>query len=131
MAGDTVDSKVIRNNPGRYAVTLQNRSDGTGESAVTKVDVSTLLNAAGLAGTYTVVERIDYAVWGFDYVLLTWDANTDDELATLSGNGFIDWTFEGGNPDPKSTGSVGDIKLTTAGGASGSGYDITLRLKVK
>jgi hypothetical protein len=129
---DTVDTKVIRNAGGHYTVVLQNRSDGTGESGVVKVDVSTLLNAAGAAATYTSIERIDFSVWGFNYVLLAWDANTDDEIATLGpGAGHFDWTYEGGATDPKSTGTVGDIKLTTSGGAAGSGYDITMRLKLK
>jgi hypothetical protein len=128
---DTVDTKVIRNSKGHYTVTIQNRSDGTGESDVTKVDISTLLNSAGAAATYTSIERIDYAVWGFNYVLLEWDHTTDDEIATLAGVGSIDWTYEGGNKDPQSSGGTGDILLTTSGTTANSGYNITIRLKLK
>ncbi len=128
---DTVDTKVIRNATGHYTVVLQNRSDGTGESDVTKVDISTLLNAAGQTATYTTIERIDWAVWGFNYVLLEWDHTTDDEIATLAGVGSLDWTYEGGNVDPRSSGGTGDILLTTSGTTANSGYDITIRLRLK
>lgn len=128
---DTVDTKVIRNENGRYTVRLQNQSDGTGESGVTKVDVSTLTSTNGVAATYTTIERIEYSVWGFNYVALFWDATADDEIATLSGQGVIDVSYEGGTTDPKSTGTTGDILLTTDGGYDGAGYDITIQMKLK
>lgn len=128
---DTVDIKVLRNSNGHYVVNLQNRSDGSGETTATKVDISTLLNQAGLTCTYTSVERIDANVWGFNYVLLVWDHTTDDEIATISGPAVFDWSYEGGNTDPKSSGGTGDILLTTSGTTANSGYDITLRLKLK
>ncbi len=128
---DTVDVKVLRSTPGYYTVVLQNRSDGTGESAVTKVDISSLLTGSRGVPTYTSIERIDYDVWGFNYVQLHWAHTTPDEIATLSGSGSFDYTYEGGNVDPKTAGSTGDITLTTSGTTSGSGYDITLRLKLK
>lgn len=131
MAGDTVDVSVIRNSLGHYAVRLQNRSDGTGETAIHKVDISALYNAAGITCTWTVLERIDYAVQGFNYVLLEWDHTSPDEIATLSGSGMIDVTYEGGQADPKSSGGTGDVLLTTNGGAAGSSYDITLRLLLR
>lgn len=128
---DTVDTKVINRGKRYYVVHLQNRSDGTGESGVTKVDISTLTNAAGATATYSVVDRIEYSVWGFNHVRLDWDHTTDDEIATLSGQGIIDWQPAGGNVDPKTSGGTGDILLTTNGGASGSGYDITLWIRLK
>lgn len=128
---DTVDTKVIFN--GRhYVVNLTNISDGTGESNVVKVDVSTLTSRkTGGAATYTVVDRIDYQVNGFNYVLLEWDATTDDEIAVLKGTGSFDWSAVGGNVDPKSSGTVGDILLTTNGSTAGNSYDITLWLRLK
>lgn len=128
---DTVNTTVVRNANGRYVVRFQNASDGTGESAVTKVDVSTLTTASGSTPTYTTVYRIEYSVSGFNYVTLYWDATADDEIATLSGQGVIDVSMEGGITDPKSTGTTGDIKLTTDGGSDGSAYDITVWLKLK
>lgn len=131
---DTVDTLTIRNAVrlnGKLVVRLTNECDGTGESGVTKVDISTFTTPSGAAATYSVVERIEYAVKGFNYVVLRWDHTTDDEIAVLSGNGIIDASADGGRRDPKSTGGTGDILLTTDGNADGNSYDITLYLKLK
>jgi hypothetical protein len=130
---DTVDSKVVHNGR-RYVVHLTNISDGTGESGVVKVDVSTLtvFGSGGKVPTYTAVDRIEYNIQGFTSVRLHWDADTDDEIAVLpAGSGVLDFSVAGGSVDPKSTGTTGDIKLTTAGAASGATYDITLWLRLK
>ena len=128
---DTVNSYVLNNNGRRYVLRLTNESDGTGESAVTKIDVSTLTDANGVTASYLAIDRIEYSVWGFNYLTLYFDADTDDELAVLSGQGVMDWSMEGGFVDPLSTGTTGDIKLTTDGGADGSGYDITIWTRPK
>jgi hypothetical protein len=128
---DTVNTNVVHNGKRYYIVRLTNESDGTGESAVTKVDMSTLTDALGATATYSSIDRIEYSVNGFNYVTLYWDATTDDEIAVLKGNGVIDVSLEGGMVDPKSTGATGDIKLTTDGGSDGSSYDITLWVRPK
>ena len=128
---DTVDTKVISATGRKYTVRLTNVSDGTGESAVKKVDVSTLTGPTGRAGLYLVLEEIKWDVQGFTSVRLLWDATTDDEIAVLSGRGLVSYRDVGGMVDPKSTGYVGDILLTTAGTTSGNTYDITMVLRVK
>lgn len=127
---DAVDSKVIQDGKRYYVIHLQNYSDGTGESAVTKVDISTLTAASGLTCTYTSIDSIVGNVWGGS-VRLYWDHTTDDEIATIQGTVNLDWSWEGGNVDPKTTGGTGDVLLTTASFASGSGYDLTIRLRKK
>lgn len=129
---DTVDVKVVHNGRRRYVVHLTNVSDGTGENDVVKVDVSTLIGPDGTPPTYTVVEEIQYSIQGFTSVRLEWDATTDDEIATLSsGNGYLNFRQIGGLVDPKSSGTTGDILLTTAGAVSGATYDITLVVRLK
>jgi hypothetical protein len=129
---DTVDNKVVFKGTRKYAVRLTNISDGTGESAVVKVDVSTLVGPDGSAPTYTVIEEIQYAIQGFTSVRLLWDATTDDEIAVLpSGSGYLNYREIGGLNDPKSSGTVGDVLLTTAGAVSGATYDITIVLRLK
>lgn len=126
---DKVNSNVLEDGNRNYVIHLQSASDGTGESAVTKVDISTLTGPngkSGLAPSYFAVKSIDYSVWGMNYVELFFDATTDDELATLSGQGYM--PFDPPFNDPQSTGTTGDIKLTTDGAADGGGYDIILRL---
>lgn len=126
---DTVDTKIVYS--GRYHVVhLQNRSDGTGESGVTKVDISTLTTRAGAVCTYTTIDRIEYDCGGMS-VRLDWDHTTDDEITTLSGGGALDWSSVGGLTDPRSSGGTGDILLTTNGHASGDSYDISIWLRAK
>src|SRR3990167_9422327 len=103
---DTVDSIVIYSSPRRYVVRLTNISDGTGESAVAKVDKSTLTGPDGTEPGRLMAERIEYDCGGMQ-VRLFWDHDTDDELAVLSGAGFLDFTDGGkyaGLVDPNSAG---------------------------
>lgn len=131
---DTVDTLTIRNAVrlnGKLVQRFTNESDGTGESGVTKVDISTFTCPNGSAATKSVVYRIDYQVNGFNYVVLRWDHTADDEIAVLSGNGIFDLTKQGGRVDPASAGGTGDILLTTDGAVDGASYDITLYMKLK
>src|SRR5262245_20540249 len=128
---DTVDVKAIFAGKRIKAYHLIGISDGTGESDVIKVDISTLTDPNGNVCTYTAVDRIEYAVNGFNYVLLEWDHTTDDEIAVLSGQGTIDHSMLGGNVDPRTAGGTGDIVLTSNGAAAGATYDITIYLRCK
>lgn len=126
---DTVDTKVVFSSQNRYVVRLLNLSDGTGESAVVKVDISTLTGPDGTPPTRTVVEKIEYDISGMT-IRLYWDHTTDDEIAVLGGSGFLDWSESGGLVD-NGTGDTGDILLTTNGHAAGDTYNITLWLRLK
>ena len=128
---DLVDTVVLRNGKRDYTVRLLNKSDGTGESAVTKVDISTLDAMNGSACTYTSILSITGTVSGGGEVYLYWDHTTADEIAYVSGFVNNDYSYEGGLVDPKSSGGTGDLLLTTVGFSSGSGYDLTIRLRKK
>ncbi len=128
---DTVNVQTVHDGGYRQSVHLTNESDGTGESAVAKVDISTKTNGAGDVATYSTIDFIEYSVSGFNYVVLEWDHDTNDEIAVLSGQGVIDWYAAGGKTDPQSTGGTGDIVLTTDGGADGAMYDITIHFRPK
>ena len=129
---DTVNTNVLVTGGKRRVVQLQNISDGTGESGVVKVDVSALLKSDGTAPTYVSIEEVEWSIQGFTSVRLHFDANTDDEGVLLAaGNGYKNFRAVGGVVDPKSTGTTGDIKLTTAGAVSGGTYDIVLSVRLK
>lgn len=129
---DAVDVKYILKGSRRCTVRLTNISDATGESAVVKVDVSTLTGPSGEAPSHVIVERIEGMVQGFNSVQLFFDATTDDELAVLgTGYSYFDWTDVGGSVDPRSTGSTGDIVLTTIGAGATATYDITITFRLK
>lgn len=129
---DTVNSNVIFAGTRRRVVQLTNISDGTGESDVVKVDVSTLTGPDGSAPTSVTIEEVTWSIQGFTSVRLEFDATTDDEAMVLgAGNGYASFVNMGGLKDPKSTGTTGDLLLTTAGAVSGATYDITLVLRLK
>ncbi len=123
---DTVDTIVLPTGNKRiYAARWTNISDGTGESAVVKVDVSTLVGPNDVAPRSADLLEIAWNIQGFTYIKLLWDATTDDEIKLLTGSGYMDYTRLGALRDPRSAGFVGDVLLTTVGAASGSTYDIT------
>lgn len=126
---DAVTSDVVFSGGRRYVIRLINISDGTGESLVTKVDISGLTLSNGQACTCTRIEEIQYSIQGMSSVRLYWDHTTDDVIDVLPvGNGFRDYVDQGGLSDPQSSGGTGDILLTTNGQVSGGTYDITLSL---
>lgn len=135
---DAVTTNVIYDGKDRYVVHLTNVSDGTGESAVAKVDKSTLTAKDGGEPASLDIEQVEWNVQGFTSVRLLWDHTTDDTAVVLSGTGYKDFTCRDdsvpeidrvrGLQDPRSTGGTGDLLLTTAGTTSGNTYDITIWL---
>ena len=129
---DTVTTEYIYSGKRRKMLHLTNISDGTGESAVIKADISALTFNLGEAPTGTAVDMIDYNIQGMSSVRLYWDHTTDDEIAILpTGVGTIDWNALGGKADPRTSGGTGDILLTTNGQVSGGTYDITIYFRPK
>lgn len=130
---DTVTTKVLFNGTSDYVVQLTNRSDGTGESAVVKIDKSTLLNSAGVEPTRINIRKIVYNVDGMRVDLL-WDHTSDGLIATIggitnAGVGEICYDEVGGNCDT-GTGDTGDVLLTTSGHTAGDSYTIILHCRL-
>lgn len=134
---DAVTVNVVGNSASRHVVHLTNISDATGESAVVKVDKSTLLAVDGAEPASLDIEAVRWNVQGFTSVRILWEHTTDDVALVLSGSGYDDFVSGGPFPeslgtrglrDPRSSGGTGDIVLTTAGTTSGNTYDITLWL---
>ena len=129
---DTVTTEYLFQGQRRHVIHLTGISDGTGESGVTKVDISTLTFNGGQVPTYTAIDQIEYHIQGYTSIRLYWDHTTDDEIAILpAGQGWWDKNAEGGKPDPRSAGGTGDILLTSAGAVSGATYDITIFFRGK
>jgi len=121
---DTVSTHVIHNGLRHYVVNCLNVSDGTGESAVIKVDKSTLFNGKGAEPAKLIVEAIQYQLDGM-VVDLFFDESTDVKIARLTGNGMFDYRGIGGIRDT-GTGGLGDIILTTTGHTAADSYNITI-----
>ena len=128
---DTVASQTIDDGPKYAVIKLTNISDGTGESAVTKVDVSGLAsNANGVACTGATIQKIWWQCTGMKVSIL-FDATSDVLAIQLGENqsGYHDYTSFGGLTNNAGSGKTGDIKFTTVGHSSGDTYTIILYLK--
>ena len=129
---DTVNTVVVHEDADHYVVQLQNVSDGTGESAIAKVDKSTLeiegQNPAIAVG-HLAIEEIAWNIQGFSYVVLLFDHTANDQALLLAGNSYLDFREYGGLHDPQSAGGTGDLLLTTAGAVNGATYNITAVLR--
>ena len=127
---DAVTSQTIIDGERNCVMKFTNVSDGTGESAVAKVDVSALAsNSAGVACSEVRVMRVSHAIVGMS-VQLFLDATSNVLLMELaeSSNGHMDFRDFGGLPNNAGSGKTGDILLTTKGHSSGDTYSITLEM---
>ena len=128
---DTVASRTIDDGPKYAVIKLTNISDGTGESGVTKVDVSGLASSAnGVACTGATIQKIWWQCTGMKVSIL-FDATSDVLAIQLGENqsGYHDYTSFGGLTNNAGSGKTGDIKFTTVGHSSGDTYTIILYLK--
>lgn len=127
---DAVSTKTLVDGPRNLVMQFTNISDGTGEAAVKKVDVSALSAGFRAAACSRVrIERIVGSTSGMSVQLL-WDATTDTVAALLpSGNDFdLDYTKHGGITNNAGTGITGDIMITTVGHTAADTYDITVHM---
>ena len=128
---DTVATQTILDGPKYAVLKFTNISDGTGESAVTKVDVSGLASSAnGVACTGVTIQKIWWQCTGMKVSIL-FDATSDVLAIQLGENqsGYHDYTSFGGLTNNAGSGKTGDIKFTTVGHSSGDTYTIILYLK--
>jgi|TARA_R110002020_G_scaffold181617_2_gene376706 hypothetical protein len=127
---DAVTSQTINDGERNCIMKFTNVSDGTGESAVAKVDVSALTsNSAGVSCSEVRVLRVSHAIVGMS-VQLFLNATSNVLLMELaeSSNGHMDFTDFGGLPNNAGSGKNGDILFTTKGHSSGDTYSITLEM---
>ena len=128
---DAVASQTLVDGEKTAVLKLTNISDGTGESAVTKVDVSALAaNSDGTTCTGVSIERIWWQCIGMKVQIL-WDATTDLLCIELGENqsGNHDYSSFGGLTNNSGSGKTGDIKLTTVGHTSADTYTIILYMR--
>ena len=127
---DAVTSQTIQDGEKIAVLKFTNVSDGTGESAVKKVDVSALAkNSAGQTCTNVSVARIYWATRGMG-VNLEFDATTNVLLTGLPADSTGDEYYDLFTAIPNNAGSgvTGDIDLTTVAHSSGDTYSIILVL---
>lgn len=118
---DAVATQVLQDGTYHMVVKLTNVSDGTGESAVKKVD------ASDYSASAFRIEKIDYSTVGMA-VRLLWDATTDVVAWAIPQDVIGRHCFSPALTNDAGTGVTGDILLTTVGHTTGDSYSIVLHL---
>jgi hypothetical protein len=126
---DAVNSQTLFDGSSQAVMKFNNVSDGTGESAVLKVDVSGLTpNFEGKECTSVSIRKITALLNGMSVNVL-WDATTDVSAVILAPGmytlNFDDTSILGNN---SGAGKTGDIIFTTVGATSGDTYSIILEM---
>jgi hypothetical protein len=125
---DVVSSQTILDGERLFIGKFTNISDGTGETAVVKIDVSTLSpNAYGNACNGVKINRLWYTTHGME-VRILFDATTDTFAWMIPQNNsyFMDFSSFGGLPSNAGAGVTGDISFTTVDASNGDMYTIVI-----
>jgi hypothetical protein len=121
---DAVTSQTLIDGERLVIMKFTNISDGTGESAALKVDVSALAaSATGAVCDRVTVTKIYIATHGME-VRMLWDASTDVPFFLSSPNTTqtLDMSAFGGITNNGGAGVTGDIVFSTADASSGDTY---------
>ena len=127
---DAVTSQTIIDGERTAVMKFTNVSDGTGESAVTKVDVSALsTNRLGAPCASVQINKVWYVTAGMGVNIL-FDATADVLAMGLPADseGTLDFSSFTGIPNNARSGKTGDIQFTTVGHTSGDTYMVVLEL---
>ena len=128
---DAVTSQTIQDGARNLIMKFTNVSDGSGESAVAKVDVSALSvdPMTGATCTRVVISKIQFSTVGMS-VKIEFDASTNVLAAHLPADyaDELDFTSFTGIPNNAGSGITGDIAFTTVGHGSGDAYTVVLTM---
>ena len=135
---DAVTTTILENGPRNWAYSFTSLSDGTGESAVVKVDGSSAGPLGVTVGgqifyptSHLKITEIEYDVKGMALEII-WDATTPQNVTVLGGFGRLNFKPYGGIAQVGATGvllvgATGKIKFTTLGAMLNSGYTVVMR----
>ena len=127
---DAVTSQTLLDGERLAIMKFTNISDGTGESAVTKVTASSLAASnSGKACSGVTVTKIMSVCHGME-VRMYWDATTDVPffLSAVNTNYENDFSKIGGIKNNAGTGKNGNIVFSTADASSGDTYTVVLEM---
>jgi hypothetical protein len=128
---DAVTSQTIIDGAKTAVLKFTNVSDGSGESAVAKVDVSALASTQdGQVCTGATIEKIWWQCNGMKVQLL-FDASSNVFCIELGENqsGYHDYSLFGGLPNNAGSGVTGDILFTTVGHSSNDTYTVIMQVR--
>jgi len=128
---DAVATQTIQDDGKTAIFRFTNVSDGTGESAVVKIDVSSLAPdpMTNAACSSVTLQKIYYTTIGMG-VKIFFDADTDVLAWQLNADwtDTLEFSDSTGIPNNSGTGKTGDIAFTTVGHSSGDVYNIVIRV---
>ena len=125
---DLVASQTLLDGERLFIGKFTNISDGTGETAVVKINPSTLsVNAFGRACNGVKINKIWATTHGME-VRILWDATTDlfTWMIPQNSNYLMDFSSFGGLQNNAGTGVNGNVLFTTADASSGDMYTIVI-----
>ena len=125
---DAVASQTLLDGERLFIAKFTNISDGTGETAVVKIDVTTLARSSfNLACNGVKINKIWATTHGME-VRILWDASTDvfAWLVPQNTNYLLDFSSFGGLQNNAGTGVNGNVLFTTSDASSGDMYTIVL-----
>jgi hypothetical protein len=127
---DAVATQTLLDGERMAIMKFTNLSDGTGESKVLKVDVSTLTSSAsGKACDGVTITKIHASTHGLE-VQIYWDATTDVFCWCVPQNSTYTMDFEkfGGLTNNAGAGVTGDVLFSTADASAGDFYTVVLEM---
>ena len=125
---DLVASQTLLDGERLFIGKFTNISDGTGETAVVKINPSTLsVNAFGRACNGVKINKIWATTHGME-VRILWDATTDVFALMIpqNTNYLMDFSSFGGLQNNGGAGSNGNVLFTTADMSAGDMYTIVI-----
>ena len=130
---DAVTSQTIEDGGKNLVMKFTNISDGTGESAVAKIDVSALDTepSTGLACSRVTLQRMWFSNIGMGFKLY-WNASSNMFICQAPKDWTDTWDFTDssitlpGIPNNAGGGVNGDLLLTTNDHSSGDTYSIVV-----
>jgi hypothetical protein len=126
---DAVTTQKLVDSAQRAVFKFTNISDGTGEAAVVKIDVSALAPFQGEPCTGVSIQKLDVVTVGMGLDML-WDATTDALALSFGSDDFVTLDFSrfGGITNNAGAGKTGDLVFTTVGAASGDRYTVVIEV---
>lgn len=124
---DTVKSRIFKDGTDSAGFLFTNKSDGTGETEVVKIDASEL----NFANTNPIVD-ITICSWYISSgksVEVMFDGTPNSTAIILTGSGSINFTRGTGEIKNDANTPTGDILFSTIGFANNDIYSILLEVK--
>lgn len=125
---DAVATQTMLAGERKLVMKFTNISDGTGEAAVVKVDMS------AISSVYSEVkiDKITYATVGMS-VRILWDATADVMAWEIPADesGEVDFCKIGGLTNNAGAGKTGDILFTTLNAGAGDSYTVILHMTMR